>query len=324
MQSALHGVAGPVFKDTCAKLQQKHENEEQKRREAKKTPAKSVKRKRQEQSGEVVHSGHLQDSFERQTEPQQQQPLSQRRHAEQQPSRAQQQQAPSGQLSYAQGKAQKHQQALRHQHQQPLSERRHAKREAVQQQQQVPPSQQLLLSQITPVQLQLEGMKRTTTPEQLPGHSKASPGGRRSPAARVFQALIPGLADGCVTAAVGWLSQQLVGHPFLYIKGHRLYLRAALMKHKVMEWAAAEAKRQQEKQQSKAIKGAREQGETGEIWHLLKCLMLPSPKLTDPAVVTFCSSHRILICGRSCTMIQRHACASLIYDTMQCLLLPRH
>ena len=31
-------------------------------------------------------------------------------------------------------------------------------------------------------------------------------------------------------------------HPFMYIKGHHLYLQAVHMKEKVMEWAAAEAK----------------------------------------------------------------------------------
>ena len=86
-----------------------------------------------------------------------------------------------------------------------------------------------------------EGPRRSTSPQQLAaaaaGQSKSQVDDQNP-----FQPLIPGLADGCVSAAVGWLSQELVGHPFMYIKGHHLYLQAAHMKEKVMEWAAAEAK----------------------------------------------------------------------------------
>jgi hypothetical protein len=154
-----------VFRDTYAKLQEKHENEQQKKGQPKKSSGDSVKRKRQdEDGGEALQEGpSLEGGFD--------------------------------------GRQ------------------------------------------------QLKGDK-SPAPQQPTSTSKASDA--PSSPTRVFQALIPGLADGCVSAAVGWLSQQLVGHPFLYMKADRLYLQAAHMKHKVLEWAAAEAQQRQQKQQRRA------------------------------------------------------------------------
>jgi hypothetical protein len=147
-----------VFRNTCAKLQEKHENEQQKKGQPKKSSGDNVKRKRHVEDGEAVHKGSSLEGDERH---------------------------------------------------------------------------------------QLKGDQSSSAPEQPSGAPS-------SPARVVFQALIPGLADGCVSAALGWLSRQLVGHPFLYIKADRLYLQAAHMKHKVMEWAAAEAQQRQQKQQRRA------------------------------------------------------------------------